>query len=116
MATEQPVVRISKGHFAPEQYEEVRRRIEESATPLVPAIQELAGLLYYHVAVDAVTNTVVNVSIWESETAARQMETLAPMLAQRPVLEAAGVRFDRIANYLPLWKIEGRWSFPAPRE
>jgi hypothetical protein len=31
------------------------------------------------------------------------------MLAQRPILEGAGVTFDRIANYVPLWKIESVW-------
>jgi hypothetical protein len=70
----------------------------------------LEGLLYYHAGVDASTSTVVNVSIWETEQAARQMELLAPMLAQRPILEAAGVQFGKIANYEPAWKIEGRWS------
>ena len=79
-----PVVRISRGRFAPGNYGEVKRLIDESATPLVPAIQPLNGLLYYQAAVDAVTNTVVNVSIWESEEDAKQMDTLAPMLAQRP--------------------------------
>jgi hypothetical protein len=34
------------------------------------------------------------------------MDTLAPMLAQRPILEQAGVQFDRIANYEPLWTIQ----------
>ncbi|MBL8234116.1 MAG: hypothetical protein JNL98_36805 [Bryobacterales bacterium] len=104
-----PVVRISKGRFAPERFAEVRRLIEESAVPLIPAIGELRGLLYYHAAVDEHTNTVVNVSIWEDEAAARQMDTLAPMLAQRPILEAAGVQFDRIANYQPVWKMEPVW-------
>lgn len=107
----QPVVRISKGRFSGENYAEVKRLIDESATPLVPAIQALSGLLYYQAAVDSNTNTVVNVSIWENEHAAEQMATLAPMLAQRPILEAAGVQFDRIANYEPAWKVEGRWSF-----
>ncbi len=105
MATS-PIVRISKGHFAAEQYEEVRRLIEESATPLVPALKQLRGLIYYHAAVDSVTNTVVNVSIWTDLDAARQMDTLAPMLAQRPILEQAGVQFDKIANYEPLWTIQ----------
>jgi quinol monooxygenase YgiN len=105
-----PVVRISKGHFAPENYAEVKRLINESATPLVPAIQELGGLLYYHAAVDASSNTVVNVSIWESEDAAKQMDTLAAMLAQRPILEAAGVQFEKIVNYEPVWMIEGAWE------
>jgi len=107
----QPVIRISKGRFAPEKYVEVKRLIDESAAPLAPAIQELGGLLYYHAAVDANTNTVVNVSIWETQQAAKQMDTLAPMLAQRPILEAAGVQFDKIANYEAAWKIEGPWAF-----
>ena len=105
-----PVVRISKGHFAPEKYIEIKRLIDESATPLIPAIRDLSGLLYYHAAVDEATSTVVNVSIWKDERSARAMDTLAPMLAQRPVLEAAGVKFDRIANYKPTWKIECDWS------
>ncbi|MBY0505294.1 MAG: hypothetical protein K2X03_15380 [Bryobacteraceae bacterium] len=68
-------------------------------------LRALRGLLGYYAAVDPITNTVVNVSIWEDEAAAKQMDTLAPMLAQRPVLEAAGVVFDRIANYAPTWTI-----------
>jgi hypothetical protein len=111
MSAKQPVVRISKGHFAPERFAEVNRLIADSAIVLVPAIQALSGLLYYHASVDANTNTVVNVSIWETEQAAKQMETLAPMLAQRPILEAASVQFDKIANYAPTWKIEHKWSF-----
>ena len=107
----QPVVRISRGAFSSEMYGEVERLIRESAHKLTSAIEALEGLLYYHAAVDRNTNTVVNVSIWKSEQAARQMDTLAPMLAQRPVLEAAGVRFDPIANYPPLWKVEAGWSF-----
>jgi quinol monooxygenase YgiN len=107
----QPVVRISRGRFAPEKKDEIRRLIAESATTLVPAIRVLKGLLYYHAGVDASTNTVVNVSIWETEQDARQMDTLAPMLAQRPILEAAGVTFDKIVNYEPEWKIEREWSF-----
>jgi hypothetical protein len=107
MATH-PIVRISKGHFTSEQYDEVRRLIEESAEPLVPALKQLRGLIYYHAAVDPVTNTVVNVSIWSDLETAKQMDTLAPMLAQRPILEQAGVQFDRIANYEPLWAIQAQ--------
>jgi hypothetical protein len=104
--TTNPIVRISKGHFTSVQYDEVRRLIEASAEPLVPALKQLRGLLYYHAAVDPVTNTVVNMSIWTDLDAAKQMDTLAPMLAQRPILEQAGVQFDRIANYEPLWTIQ----------
>lgn len=104
--TTYPIVRISKGHFPPAQYDEVRQLIEAAANPLIPAIKQLRGLIYYHVAVDPITNTVVNVSIWTDLEAAKQMDTLAPMLAQRPIVEQAGVQFDRIANYEPLWSIQ----------
>ncbi len=104
--TTYPIVRISKGHFTSVQYDGVRQLIEASAEPLVPALKQLRGLIYYHAAVDPVTNTVVNVSIWTDLEAAKQMDTLAPMLAQRPLLEQAGVQFDRIANYDPLWAIQ----------
>ena len=110
--TKQPVIRISKGHFEPGKYAEIAGLIADSAAPLVPALDALEGLLYYHASVDENTNTVVNVSVWESEEAAKQMDKLAAMLAQRPILEAAGVTFDRIANYKPLWKIEKDWAYP----
>src|SRR5690349_8682209 len=97
----QPIVRLSRGRFAPEKYEHVKQLIDDSANPLVPAIRGLRGLLYYHAAVDRETNTVLNVSIWEDLDAATQMDTLQAMLAQRPILEAAGVTFDRIVNYDP---------------
>lgn len=108
-----PILRISKGRFEAAKYSEVRRLVEESATPLVPALKELRGLIYYHAAVDERTSTVVNVSLWIDLDAAQQMDTLAPMLAQRPILEAAGVHFDQIANYEPLWKIEAALNAAA---
>ena len=110
---QQPVVRISKGRFSRENFAKVKRLIDESAADLVPAIQSLRGLLYYHAGVDPNTNTVANVSIWEDEQAAKQMDTLAPMLAKRPILESAGVQFDKTANYAPAWSIEGDWEKPG---
>ncbi len=105
------VVRIARGQFAPEKYDKVERLLAESKIPLVPALQALEGLLYYHAGLDASTNTVVNVSIWETEQAARQMDTLAPMSEQRRIMEAAGVRFDKNTNYEPLWSLAGRSSW-----
>ena len=101
-----PVVRISKGRFASAQYDEIHRLAQESVKPLVPAIKRLRGLLYYSAGVDPVTNTIVNISIWTDLAAAKQMETLPEMLAERPIMEQAGVQFDAIANYEPLWVIQ----------
>jgi len=97
------VVHISKGHFAPPDYDEVKRLIEASAVTLEPAVRKLRGLIYCHAGIDKNISTVVNMSVWTDLEAAKQMETLAPMLAQRPILEKAGVRFDKIENYEPLW-------------
>jgi len=103
--TTYPIVRISRGHFSSERYDEVRRFVEAAAESLIPALKQLRGLIYYHAGVDPVTNTVVNVSIWTDLEAAKQMDTLAPMLALRPLAEQAGAQFDPIANYEPLWTI-----------
>jgi hypothetical protein len=101
-----PIVRISKGRFAPAQYDVIHQLAEASATSLVPAIKRLSGLLYYSAGVDPITNTFVNISIWTDLAAAQQMSTLPEMLAQRPILEQAGLQFDAIANYEPLWTIQ----------
>lgn len=105
----QPVLRVSRGRFPAEKYEAIKKLIEDSATPLVPAIEKLQGLLYYHAAVDTETTTIMNISAWESLRAAKQLDTLQAMLAQRPILEAAGVTFDKIANDEALWVIERAW-------
>ena len=46
-----------------------------------------------------------NVSVWNSVERAHQMDTLAVMLAQRPLLEAAGVQFEVITDHETLWTI-----------
>lgn len=101
------VVRISRGAFPAGRCDEVKRLIGASAAPLVPAIIALRGLVYYHASVDSASNTVVSVSVWTDLDAAQQMDHLAEMLAQRPILERAGVQFEPIANYEPLWTIGG---------
>lgn len=51
------------------------------------------------VGIDAVTSTMVNVSVWHSLEHAQQMSTLAPMLALASDFKAFGVEFDPITNY-----------------
>ena len=99
------VVRLSRGAFAPQQAAAVRTKLEEGRASLEPALRRLRGLLHYYVAVDEQASTMVNVSVWTGLTEAKQMDTLAPMLAQRAVFEQLGVRFDPIRNYPALWTI-----------
>jgi hypothetical protein len=65
----------------------------------------LRGLLHYYVAVDATSNSMINVSVWESLTAAKQMDSLREMLAQRDIFLGLSVKFQLIRNYPGPWSI-----------
>ncbi len=99
------VVRLSRGSFTPEKAGEVRSKLDAGRASLEPALRQLRGLLHYYVAVDEQASTMVNVSVWTGLAEAKQMDTLAPMLAQRAVFEALGVRLDPIRSYPTLWTI-----------
>lgn len=100
-----PVVRISKGQFDSSYVDEVRRVLTQSEAALREPITALPGLLHYYVGIDEVLSQVTNVSVWDSVEHAHQMDTLTGMLAQRPLLEAAGVEFEPVTNHETLWTI-----------
>jgi hypothetical protein len=101
-----PVLRLSRGSFPPEKYSIVRDRLAGAQSSLVPAIKALRGCLHYWAGVDPVSNSMVNISVWASLDDARQMESLAPMLALAGEFVALGVVFERpITNYESLWEI-----------
>lgn len=101
-----PVVRISRGSFDPSLYEKVKERLTTSQQPLIPAIKQLNGLLHYYAGIEAGSNTMINVSVWQTLADAQQMDTLAPMLALAKEFTALGVKFERpIINYETVWEI-----------
>jgi len=100
-----PVVRISKGRFDPPNAARAERLLGESERVLRGALTRLSGLVHYYVGVDRANGQVTNVSVWDSLSDAHQMDTLPEMLAQRPILEAAGVTFEVITNHETLWTI-----------
>ena len=100
-----PVARISKGTFELARLDDAERVLAESEAALRGPLQELNGLLHYYVGIDRERGYLTNVSIWETLQDAHQMDTLQPMLAQRPILEAAGVTFEPITNHETLWTI-----------
>ncbi len=100
------ILRISRGSFKPEDYGRIKARLDESQQTLVPAIRKLSGCMHYWAGIDGATATMVNVSVWKSPADAKQMETLAPMLALAGEFVKLGVVFERpIANYETLWQI-----------
>lgn len=102
----EPVIRISQGFFDPQQFEVVAAKLQEGESILEPALRALKGLMHYYVSIDPISNSMVNVSIWESLQAAEQMNTLREMLAQRDAFVALGVKFQPIQTYSGLWAIE----------
>jgi len=100
------VVRLSRGRFDAARFAAVERRLAESRVGLEPAIRALDGCLHYWAGIDAVSNTMVNISVWASLADAKQMDTLAPMLALASEFVHLGVTFERpITNYDCLWEI-----------
>jgi hypothetical protein len=104
--TDSVVVRISRGDFDPDQLHNVTEALNTWRERLEPALLSLQGLKHYYVAVDPVTSSMTNVSVWESLAHAQQMASLAVMLEQRAVFEALGVRFDPIRNFTTLWAVD----------
>jgi quinol monooxygenase YgiN len=105
VAVSESVVRVSQGFFAPHLATQVAAKLEAERATLDPALRRLPGLLHYYVALDPVSNSMVNVSVWASLDAAQQMQTLPEMLAQRDIFIELGVRFEPIRNYPTLWSI-----------
>jgi hypothetical protein len=99
------VVRISKGRFDITDVAAAERLLVESEHALRGPLTQLVGLLHYYVGIDRAKGVLTNVSVWDSLEHAHQMDTLAAMLAQRPVLEAAGVQFEAITNHEAVWSI-----------
>ncbi len=83
----------------------VAAKLKDGRSILESALRLLPGLIHYYVSIDSVSNTMVNVSIWESLQASHQMDTLKEMIAQRDVFVALGVKFQPIRNYSGLWSI-----------
>jgi quinol monooxygenase YgiN len=99
-------VRISKGSYSPELHSKVSARLNASSESLVPAIRQLSGCVSYYVGSDADSNTMVNVSVWDTLEHAQAMSSLAEMTALGEEFARMGVKFERpIVNYAAMWQI-----------
>jgi quinol monooxygenase YgiN len=99
------IVRISRGTFPPERLAEAEAALAASELALRDALTAMPGMIHYYVSIDRDAGQLVNVSVWDTMEHATAMSQLAEMLAQRPVMEAAGVTFHPITNHDTLWSI-----------
>jgi hypothetical protein len=102
-------VRVSHVTFDPALYAEVLAADERTAEYLVPAIRGLPGFLHWYAGVSP-DGSFVQVSVWDTEAHAAQMDTLHEMaVVARNEFRAVGVDFgpeyaSRV-NYPMTWHI-----------
>ncbi|MFB7718592.1 hypothetical protein [Nocardia sp. NPDC056100] len=100
------VVRVGRASFDPGNFEKFEALITKQAEYLVPAITRLPGLLHWYTGVSP-DGSMVQISIWDSEEHAKQMDDLKEMaVIARGEMEAIGGIFERpIINYPMAWTI-----------
>jgi len=101
------VVRISIGRFDHEKLESVKRALAATQEKLTPGIKSMKGNIGNFAGIDYENSAMVNVSLWDSLSSAKQMDSFQPMLDLAKEFVVMGVRFERpILNFESLWTIE----------
>jgi hypothetical protein len=99
------VVRISRGSFDPSRFAEVDAANKKVSEYLIPAITRLPGLVHWYAGVTP-QGSIINVSIWDTDEHASQMNQLKEMVVDaRGEMVAVGVEFIPIVNYPIGWRI-----------
>jgi hypothetical protein len=99
------VIRVSHANFEPSRFADVERMTRDTGTYLIPAIQQLDGLIAYYAGASR-EGSMVHVSVWRSDEDAQQMSRLKEMIVDaRADADAAGATFIPIVNYPISWSI-----------
>lgn len=98
-------LRVSRGSFDPSRYDEVDAMNTKSSEYLIPAVQQLPGLIHFYACVSP-EGSVIHVSVWDTVEHAAQLDNLKEMaVIARGEAEAVGVAFHPIINYPIDWSI-----------
>lgn len=97
------VVRVSRASYDPSRFAEVDAASKKTSQYIIPAIRRLPGLLHFYAGVSP-KGSIVQVSVWDTEEHAAQLDTLKEMVIDgRRDMEAVGVIFTPIFNYPIDW-------------
>ena len=97
------VVRVSRGSFDPSRFAEVDAVSKKISEYMIPAIRRLSGLIHFYAGVSP-KGSIVQVSVWDSDEHAAQLDRLKEMIVDaRGDMEAVGVTFIPIVNYPVDW-------------
>jgi hypothetical protein len=100
------VVRVARGTFDPSRFAEVDAVNTKTSEYLIPAIKRLPGLIHWYAGVSP-EGSIVNVSVWDSDEHAAQMDRLKEMAvdARGEMAAIGGLTFNPIVNYPISWTI-----------
>ena len=97
------VVRISRASYDPSRIAEVDAASKKTSAYIIPAIRRLPGLLHFYAGVSP-KGSIVQVSVWDTDQHAAQLDRLKEMVVDgRRDMEAASVTFTPIFNYPIDW-------------
>jgi hypothetical protein len=83
----------------------------EADSVLRPGIEAMPGLINFYAGADDATSSLMQVSIWKTLDAAKQVDAFQPMLDLGKTFAQKGATFERpIMNYLTLWQLRGSAS------
>ena len=99
-------VRVSKGRFAADKYDEMADRLKAAEDVLAPEIRALPGLIDYYAGMDRDSNSMIRVSIWDRREHADAMFGLKQVAASREEFAAAGVEWEPVATYDVSWWVQ----------
>jgi len=99
------VVRVSRATFDPSRFAEVDAMNKKTSEYLIPAIRRLPGLIHFYSGVSP-EGSIVQVSVWDSDEHAAQLNRLTEMTVDaRGEAEAVGVTFTPIVHHPVNWTI-----------
>jgi hypothetical protein len=99
------VVRVSRATFDPNRFAEVDAMNKKTSEYLIPAIMRLPGLIHFYAGV-SLEGSAVQVSVWDTDEHATQLDHLMEMTVDaRGEAEAVGVAFTPIVNYPVGWTV-----------
>jgi len=100
-----PVFRVSVLRCQPQDFAGLKKMMAESMAVLEPGIRGMRGLIHFYAGEDAATNSLANVSVWETLADAQQLDTYRPMLDLGREFVSKGATFERpIMNYATQWE------------
>jgi quinol monooxygenase YgiN len=99
-------VRLSRGRFAADKFQEMADRLQAAEEILSPAIRALPGLIEYYAGIDAESSTMIRVSVWDKAEHAEQISKLPEILRLRSEFEQAGVQWEPVNTYSVAWWVQ----------